>query len=354
MRAPRRGSRAPGRPRLADDRAAASAEAPSRRPCRRRGRRRGRRSATGPAGRSSSQPTSRPGPRTSCTAGQCGEARREPLAHRPHVRRAARRRARRGRRRPPRTSRGCRRRSRRGRRGRRRPPASSATSRQPIGRPFASPFASATRSGWTPSCSWAKNVPVRPTPHCTSSKKRSAPLARARARRPTRGSARVAGLMPPSPWIGSSRTQPTLPSAAAAASDSASFSRAKRTSGTSGPNPAHFAGWPVTESAPNVRPWNDPSSATIPGLPLALRAYLRPASIASAPELQKNAWAPPKRAREPLGELGHRAASSRGSRRATAGRAGRARPRRRRDGSARARRPRSRRGSRGSASRRRR
>ena len=32
-----------------------------------------------------------------------------------------------------------------------------------------------------------------------------------------------------------------------------------------------------------------------PGLPVALRAYLSAASIASAPELQKNACAPPKR-----------------------------------------------------------
>ena len=50
-----------------------------------------------------------------------------------------------------------------------------------------------------------------------------------------------------------------------------------------------------TESAPSVRPWNPPSSATTPGLPVALRAYLSIASIASAPELQKNACAPPNR-----------------------------------------------------------
>ena len=38
-----------------------------------------------------------------------------------------------------------------------------------------------------------------------------------------------------------------------------------------------------------------PSSATMPGLPVALRAYLIAASFASAPELQKNACAPPNR-----------------------------------------------------------
>ena len=44
-----------------------------------------------------------------------------------------------------------------------------------------------------------------------------------------------------------------------------------------------------------VRPWKPFSTATTPGLPVALRAYLIAASTASAPELQKNARAPPKR-----------------------------------------------------------
>ena len=56
-----------------------------------------------------------------------------------------------------------------------------------------------------------------------------------------------------------------------------------------------FAGWPVTESAPSVRPWKEPSRATKPLRPVALRAHLSADSIASAPELQKNASAPPKR-----------------------------------------------------------
>ena len=55
----------------------------------------------------------------------------------------------------------------------------------------------------------------------------------------------------------------------------------------------------MTESAPSVRPWNDPSSATISVRPVAFRAHLSAASIDSAPELQKNAL----RAAEPLGEL---------------------------------------------------
>ncbi len=43
-----------------------------------------------------------------------------------------------------------------------------------------------------------------------------------------------------------------------------------------------------------MRPWNEPSSATTSLRPVALRAHLSAASIDSAPELQKNACAPPK------------------------------------------------------------
>ena len=84
-------------------------------------------------------------------------------------------------------------------------------------------------------------------------------------------------------------------SSTTAASDAESLSFAKRTPGTSGSKAARFAGCPVTESAPSVRPWNEFSSATMPGLPVALRAYLIADSTASAPELQKKASAPPKR-----------------------------------------------------------
>ena len=70
---------------------------------------------------------------------------------------------------------------------------------------------------------------------------------------------------------------------------------ANRTPGTSGSNGSRFAGCPVTDSAPSVRPWNEPSSATRPVLPVALRAHFSAASTASVPELQKNAPAPPKR-----------------------------------------------------------
>ena len=40
----------------------------------------------------------------------------------------------------------------------------------------------------------------------------------------------------------------------------------------------------VTLAAPNVRPWNPPRNAMIPGRPVTRRASLRAASMASEPE----------------------------------------------------------------------
>ena len=54
----------------------------------------------------------------------------------------------------------------------------------------------------------------------------------------------------------------------------------------SGLNGSRFAGWPVIDSAPIVRPWNAPSVATIRFRPVN-RESLIAASLASAPELQK-------------------------------------------------------------------
>ena len=149
--------------------------------------------------------------------------------------------------------------------------------------------------GRTPSCSKAKNVPVRPTPVCTSSKKSSAPSSSASVRgRGERTPASAGGRRPrPGPArAGSARRRPRPRRArdvdVVRPREADAAGRAARTA-------ARFAGWPVAESAPSVRPWNEPSSATIPGFPVALRAYLSAASIASAPELQKNACAPPKR-----------------------------------------------------------
>ena len=94
--------------------------------------------------------------------------------------------------------------------------------------------------------------------------------------------------------------------ASAASSDSTSFGRANEIPGTSGPKPSHFDGCPVAESAPSVRPWKPPSSATIRVRPVALRAILSAASLASAPELQKKARPPGKRSASSAGEPEHR------------------------------------------------
>ena len=80
------------------------------------------------------------------------------------------------------------------------------TSARPVtaesGRPPAMPFALTTRSGTTPSCSTANQVPVRPKPDCTSSATKITSLARhhsaSAARNPGAGT-----MKPPSPWIGS-------------------------------------------------------------------------------------------------------------------------------------------------------
>ena len=79
----------------------------------------------------------------------------------------------------------------------------------------------------------------------------------------------------------------------------------------SGSNAARFAGWPVIDSAPIVRPWKEPSSATSPVFPVDLRAHFSAASTASVPELQKNACAPPnrsdnRRARFSIGSVEYR------------------------------------------------
>ena len=98
---------------------------------------------------------------------------------RPHRREAARRRPSRRPRRRRRTRPGCRRRccrdrpARSRRRRRRRPGA-----RRSGGRSRA-PSRASSASGATPDCSQAKKLPVRPTPHCTSSKRRSAPCSSA-------------------------------------------------------------------------------------------------------------------------------------------------------------------------------
>ena len=66
--------------------------------------------------------------------------------------------------------------------------------------------------------------------------------------------------------------------------------------GTSGANGACLLSCGVAESAPNVRPWKPPWSTTKRPPGRRLRASFRAASLASAPELQKNTLPPSERA----------------------------------------------------------
>ncbi len=137
---------------------------------------------------------------------------------------------------------------------------------------------------------------------CRCGRRRSAPRrrraarrARRRARRPRRGSSCSSGITPPSPSTGSSRISPTSSRRGRAQRDDVVRAGEARARAAAARSAARFAGWPVTASAPVVRPWKLCSSAITPGLPVALRAYFSAASFASAPELQKNACAPPNR-----------------------------------------------------------
>ena len=81
----------------------------------------------------------------------------------------------------------------------------------------------------------------------------------------------------------------------AAASESTSFSCAKRTAGASGSNAARLAGWPVAGERAVRAAVEGVLERDHDRLPVALRAHFSAASIASAPELQKKERAPPKR-----------------------------------------------------------
>jgi hypothetical protein len=97
----------------------------------------------------------------------------------------------------------------------------------------------------------------------------------------------VRGTTPPSPSTGSSRIA-DVRSETAARKAGASFGGTNRAPGRSGTNGARYAACPVTESAPNVRPWKPSSSATTSERPGFLsRANFSAASFASVPLLQK-------------------------------------------------------------------
>src|ERR1035441_7673793 len=66
--------------------------------------------------------------------------------------------------------------------------------------------------------------------------------------------------MPPSPWMGSSTIPQTL-SSIALRNASTSLRGTKRTPSSMGSKPWRYFAWPVSASAPMVRPWKEFSSA---------------------------------------------------------------------------------------------
>ena len=158
----------------------------------------------------------------------------------------------------------------------------------PIGRPLASAFAIEKASGSTPKLCQAKRVPIRPMPHCTSSKS-SSRFFSSQSARTCRRYSRSAGRMPPSPCTGSSRTAQVL-SVIAALSASMSLKSTCLNPGTSGSNPLRYLARPVAASVASVRPWKElfieMTSLRPVALPI-LRANLIMPSLASAPEFAK-------------------------------------------------------------------
>ncbi len=93
-------------------------------------------------------------------------------------------------------------------------------------------------------------------------------------------------MAPFSPWIGSRKTA-AVSVLTAARSASTSPNGTWVTSPGSGRNGSCLAGWAVSDSAPIVRPWKAPSTETRWVRPVS-RLILNAASLASAPEFEKN------------------------------------------------------------------
>ena len=185
------------------------------------------------------------------------------------------------------------------------------------GRPPPRPLASVTTSGLTAaSCLVREPVPVRPMPVCTSSSHSSAPAASA-IRGPRPGSPAGGTIRRPRP--GSARGRRPRCRRSTAARERVGVAvrdegRRRRAAARTAPR---LAGWPVSASAPMVRPWKAPSAATTPVRPVR-RAILNAASLASAPELAEEhpAVGRAEQREQPLGErdlrLGRRRSSRRG------------------------------------------
>ena len=159
-----------------------------------------------------------------------------------------------------------------------------------MGSPPPRPLATVMASGRMPERCQPHQSPVRPMPHWISSKISIAPCS-SQAVRAAASVASARGWMPPSPCTGSIRTAAVFWSTAAASASASSWGTTLKP-GTSGANGACLASCGVADSAPMVRPWK-PRSMTTNSPPGRLRrASLIAHSIASVPELQKNALPP--------------------------------------------------------------
>mmetsp|Transcript_1317 Transcript_1317/g.3246 ORF Transcript_1317/g.3246 Transcript_1317/m.3246 type:complete len:217 (-) Transcript_1317:512-1162(-) len=161
----------------------------------------------------------------------------------------------------------------------------------PIGSPPANGFAKVMISGNTPLIWYPKSLPVLPKPHWTSSKTSRAPTSSQRFLNASM-KAFVAGMTPPSPCMGSTKTAQTVSSMAPRAD--ASLNGRKLDEGIVGWNGVLYASLYVNAKAPMVRPWKALSKQTkfVLGLPDIMWNFLEnliAASLASVPELQKNA-----------------------------------------------------------------
>ena len=189
--------------------------------------------------------------------------------------------------------------------------------RQAVGEPLRERDARPARRRAAPR---RRSVPVRPTPHCTSSKTSSAPCSSASARAAARNSASPGGSRPrPEPARSGSRPCPGRPRAA---SESTSFRRANRAAGASGSHGRallRLAGdgeRAVRAAVERVLQRDDDRLAG--RLPRPLQRRLDRLGAGVAEERAGAAEA----IREQAGELAASARSSRGSRRARACRAG--------------------------------
>ena len=165
--------------------------------------------------------------------------------------------------------------------------ARSPTTMAPIGTPEPRPLASGITSGTMPAHWCANHLPVRPMPHCTSSKISCAPTSVQRARSAARNS-RPMSKAPPTPCTGSTMTAAVSASTCAAMAPISRRGTQPTSKGARG-NSYHFLSAPqVMAPAAAVRPWNAPSMATTFVRRVILKAMRSAFSLASAPELTKN------------------------------------------------------------------